>query len=603
MIRIALFFALLMSLAAPVAAQSGEPLPPAEAFRLSAQIEDGETRLRFDIEDGYYLYREHLSAEGPKGEIPIATAPGIVKDDPTFGRVEIYYDTATASLPATDGNVTITWQGCQDEGICYPPQRVSLDAIPASASASAETGASEAGGPFSGPRGMTSAPTSSDADPALPASSGTAGITLAEDRGIAGFEGGAGLVVLTFFGLGLLLSVTPCVFPMFPIVAGMVTGQGKDLTMGRGIALTGTYVVAMAAAFGFLGVVAAWSGQNLQMALQSPWAVGGIAALFVVFALTMFGAFDIALPSALTTRVQRIGGRGGSLGGAAGLGFTSALIVGPCVTAPLAGALLYIARTGDVALGAAALFALGLGQGVPLLAIGAFGAQILPRAGAWMERAKQAFGIVFLGLAIWMIGRIVPGPLALAFWATLLVGTGVFLGALDRLSPEAGGLRRGATSLGLLALLGGGLQAVGAASGAHDPLRPLAVLAGDPSADDPKAVFANVTDSAGLDGALDAATGPSMVYVTADWCTSCRMIERHALADADVQSALADLAPISVDVSDFGPASQALLDELGSVGPPTMVFLDAGRREVPGTRLVGEVGSADMLGSLAGVSR
>ncbi len=594
MTRIALLFAalaaVLMSFPAPAAAKSGPPLHPHEAFRLRAETDSGGTHLYFDIEDGYYLYREHLSAEGPDGDIPITSEPGIVKDDPTFGRVEIYHDAATASVPATDGDVTITWQGCQDEGICYPPQRVSLDAIPTTVPGPAENGSNPR---FSGLRSMTSSP----------APQGSAGITLAEDRGIAGFEGGASLVVLTFFGLGLLLSVTPCVFPMFPIVAGMVTGQGENLTMGRGLTLTGAYVVAMATAFGLLGVAAAWSGQNLQMALQSPWAVGGIAALFVVFALAMFGAFDIALPSALTARVQRIGTRGGSLGGAAGLGFTSALIVGPCVTAPLAGALLYIARTGDVVLGASALFALGLGQGVPLLAIGAFGSQILPRTGVWMERAKQTFGIVFLGLAIWMAGRIVPGPAVLALWAALLVVTGVFLGALDRLSPDAGGLRRAASGLGLLALLGGGLQAVGAASGADDPLHPLARLAGETSADDPKAVFATVTDQAGLDDALDAAPGPSMVYVTADWCTSCRVIERHALADTDVQSALADLDPISVDVSEFGPESQALLDELGSVGPPNMVFLDAERSEVPETRLVGEVGPADMLESLAEVSR
>ena len=567
--------------AAPVTAQSSAPLHPSEAFRLSVKAGDDGTVISFDIEDGYYLYREYLLADGPEGEVPLTTEPGTIKTDPTFGEVEVYYQTATARLPAVEGPVTLTWQGCQEEGICYPPQTVSLATILAGAGGAASS-------------------TTVDEAPAPEVSR----IALATDSGgVPGFEGSAVLIVLTFFGLGLLLSFTPCVFPMIPIVAGMVTGQGKDLSIGRGLSLTGAYVVAMAVAFGLLGVAAAWSGQNLQMALQSPWAVGGIAALFVVLALAMFGAFDIVLPSALTARVQGVGGRSGSLAGAAGLGFTSALIVGPCVTAPLAGALLYIARTGDVALGAGALFALGLGQGMPLLAIGAFGSHILPRAGVWMERAKQAFGIVFVGLAIWMIGRIVPAPVVLALWSVLLIVSGIFLGALDRLASGDGAVRRGAAGVGVLALMAGALQGIGAASGASDPLRPLAVLAGEASTDDPKADFFRVTDGAGLDMALASASGPSMVYVTADWCTSCRVIERNAFADRDVQAALADLDAIEVDVSGFDEESQALLDRLGSVGPPTMVFLDGLRREVPGTRLVGEVGAAEMMTSLGEVRR
>ncbi len=577
--------ALLSVLATMAAAQTAEsPLPASEAFRLSAETVDGSNRLHWEIEEGYYLYRENFSAEGPDGEIPLETAPGVIKDDPTFGTVEVYYDEAVASMPVAAGPVTVTWQGCQDQGICYPPQTATITPTPASADegdGSPGTGAFEA----------------ADA----PADGG--GITLASSEGGIGSlaaQGGAGLVVLGFFGLGLLLAFTPCVFPMFPIVAGMITGQGRTLTAGRGLALTGAYVSAMAAAFGLLGVAAAWSGQNLQLILQSPWAVGAVAALFVALAASMFGLYDIALPSALTSRVQRLGDRGGSFGGAAGLGFTSALIVGPCVTAPLAGALLYIARTGDVALGAAALFALGLGQGVPLLAIGAFGAHVLPRSGAWMAYAKRAFGVVFLGLAIWMIGRIVPGPAVLALWAVLLIATGVFLGGLDRLAPDAGSARRTATAVGVLALLGGGLQAVGAASGANDPLRPLAALGGGgDSGGDAHAAFTRVIDPGGLATALDDAAGaPSMIYVTAEWCTSCRVIERHALADGDVQAALDDLSAIEVDVTEFGADSQSILDTLGAVGPPTMVFLDASRRELPGTRLVGEVGPSDMIDSL-----
>ncbi|MDP2740665.1 MAG: protein-disulfide reductase DsbD [Pseudorhodobacter sp.] len=543
----------------------GAPLQPEEAFLLTATpLPEGGLALEWQIAEGYYLYRDYLAAATPEGTALVLDTPtGITKDDPNFGPSEIYYDAVTARLGAAVGMVNITWQGCQEDGLCYPP-------ISRAVTQAGEILAEAAAAP--------------DADELTLNSDGD---SMVEHLAT---QGGPLLVLASFLGFGLLLAFTPCVFPMFPILAGMLARQGKSLTPGRGALLSGSYVLAMASAFGLLGMVAAWSGQNLQLALQSPLALGIVAGIFVLLALSMFGLFELQLPAVMTARLSRIGGgRRGSVGGAAVLGFTSALIVGPCVTAPLAGGLLYIAQTGDVALGAGALFALGLGQGVPLFIAGTFGARVLPRAGAWMESAKRVFGFVFLGMAIWLGGRLLPGPVELALWAVLLIGAGVFLGAFDRLDIGAGPASRAGKTAGLVATLGGVILAVGAAMGADDPLRPLAGFGRGFAQGKPELVFARTDSPDTLTVALKEAIGPAMIYVTADWCVTCRTIERRVFPDADVQATLGGLTLIKADVTETGPEGRALLDQLGAVGPPTLVFLNAQRSEVAGTRLVGDV--------------
>ncbi len=551
------------------------PLRPEEAFVLTATpLPAGGLALEWQIEDGYYLYRDYLAAATLAGEALVLETPtGITKDDPNFGPSEIYYDTLTARLGETVGTVNITWQGCQEDGLCYPPITRAVT----------QTGEI-----------LSEAAVTPDAGALTLASTG--------DGMVAGLatRGGPLLVLAGFLGFGVLLAFTPCVFPMFPILAGMLARQGESLTPRRGALLSGSYVLAMATAFGLLGMVAAWSGQNLQLALQSPLALAIVAGIFALLALSMFGLFEMQLPAAMTARLSRIGGgRRGSVGGAAVLGFTSALIVGPCVTAPLAGGLLYIAQTGDVALGAGALFALGLGQGIPLFIAGTFGARVLPRAGAWMESAKRVFGFVFLGMAIWLGARLVPGPVELALWAVLLIGVGVFLGAFDRIAATAEPAVRAGKTVGLVALLGGVILAVGAAMGADDPLRPLAGLGSGRDDTGAALEFAQTDSPATLIAALSSTSGPAMVYVTADWCVTCRVIERRVLPDAGVQAALAGLTLIKADVTDTGPEGRALLDQLGAVGPPTVVFLDAARSEMDGTRLVGDV-TVDTLTRSAG---
>lgn len=587
----------LLLLAGFLTVAQAQPLQPQEAFQLSvSQGEDGALVLNWRIADGYYLYRSTFAADAGGQSLPLSLPEGERYEDPYFGEGQIYRDEVTARLAHAGQPVTLHWQGCQQDGICYAPQSVRLDG---------DGRVLEDDAAASAPGWSPQAASSREAGEAA----GTAsGLVLAQDQGLVqglAARGGGALVIVGFLGFGLLLAFTPCVFPMFPIVAGMLAGQGETLTARRGLVLTGAYVLAMAAAFGLLGIAAAWSGANLQMALQSPAAIGVIAVLFVLLALSMFGFYELQMPLALQTRLGRVGGRRGSLGGAMVLGFTSALIVGPCVTAPLAGALLYIAQTGDVTLGAAALFALGLGQGLPLLAIGIFGPRILPRSGGWMEGAKRAFGVIFLGFAIWLAGRVLPGPVTLALWATLLVGAAVFLGALDRLEAGAPPTRRISAALGVLLLFAGLMQGLGAALGAHDPLRPLAPLAGaTAAAPASEAQFAEVTTRAGLDRALASAGGePALLYVTADWCVTCRAIERGPLADPAVHAALSDLATIKLDVSDFNAEAQALMQDLAAAGPPTMIFLDAARAEAQGSRLIGEMDSAALLASIGKIAR
>ncbi|MCZ0963643.1 protein-disulfide reductase DsbD [Paracoccus benzoatiresistens] len=583
-------------------AEPGPPLDPAEAFVLTiTPAPSGDLQVSWNVQPGYYLYRSKIAAEAPNGtSLPLTLPDGEVYDDPWLGRDEIYRTPVAITIPDPQGPTVLHWQGCQQDGICYAPQQAVLEV---DGTIRAEEAVED--DPFGswqadGDVAQSSGPSADDAN-----TSARAGLTLAEGEGLvadlAG-RGGALLVLLGFFGFGLLLSLTPCVLPMVPIVAGMLTRQGQGLTAGRGLALTGAYVIAMAAAFGLLGIVAAWSGANLQAVLQSPAAIGVIAAVFVMLALSMFGLFELQMPAAWQARLSRGTGATGSLGGAAVLGFGSALIVGPCVTAPLAGALIYIAQTGDVALGAAALFALGLGQGVPLLAVGAFGPQILPRRGAWMERVKIGFGVVFIAMAIWLAGRILPGPVVLLLWSVLLTGCGVALGALDRLAPDASRTVRAAAGTGLLLVFAGLIQGIGAAMGADDPARPLAPLADRKTQAVAEAVpFQTVTSQTALETALDGAQ-PALIYVTADWCVTCRAIERGPMSDPHVAAALGDLARIKVDVTDFNAEAQAVMKTLAAAGPPTMIFVDAAGTEAQGSRLIGDVDSADLLASIAQVA-
>ena len=578
---------LLGSLAATPAAAGQVP------FELAAQPAADGIALTWRIAPNVYLYRDKIVIRTPDGtRITPALPAGDIKDDPNFGSTEVYHRAVTATIPnaALHGatRLTIGYQGCAERGICYPPATANLDLD--------RLTVTPAGGDDPAPRiAWPEAPPSSEAPPSpQPAFAPT------EPAGsiLPAMTQGWLPLLLAFAGFGLLLAFTPCVLPMLPIVAGMLTRAGSDMSPARGFALAGVCTLAMAAAYAALGVAAAWSGRNLQAALQTPAALAVMAAVYGALALSSFGLFELQLPARFgATLAGRIGGRAGPLLGAAALGFSSALIVGPCVTPPLAAALLYVAQTGDTVRGAAALFALGLGMGFPLILVGMFGAGILPRAGAWLVTVRSLFGFVFLGLAVLLVARVLPGEIALLLWAALAIGLAAFAGAFDRLDRRSAAAQRYFKAFGLALFVYAASLIVGAAAGGDDPLRPLAAFGGSRSAGAVAVGARTVTSLAGLDAAIADGRSrgkPIMIDFSADWCTACKTMEHEVFADPAVRQRLASVTLIRADVTATDPATTALMRRYDVVGPPTVVFLAADGREITTARTVGEV-SADVF--------
>lgn len=549
-----------------------EPGARQAPFTLDATRDpDLALRLRWTIAAGTYLYRDNIAAADASGrELPVSLPPGEIKDDPNFGPTAVYHGATEAIVPgaalAGMPEVRITYQGCAEKGICYPPI-TRVVAVPA-------PGRHKAAAPEK--------PAVSAGSPAMDAQSRS---------GSGLLSGSLAGVLATFLGLGLLLAFTPCVLPMVPVLAGMLARSGERLSAGRGFVLSGTYALAMALAYGTLGVAAALSGRNLQVALQTPVALGLLAAVFAALALSMFGVFDLSLPAGAASRLSRLSGRRfGALGAAAVMGFTSVLIVGPCVTPPLAAALLTIAQTGDVARGAAALFALGLGMGLPLVAFGTFGAGILPKSGPWLVAAKQAFGVVFLGRAITLVSRLVAPEVTLALWGLLAVGVGVFVGAFDVVAAGTGAIGRMGKSAGIVAVAYGCALLVGAASGGTDPLRPLAGLGQS------QAVRVEdgwtVSSVPAFEAALAAARAegkPVLIEFAAEWCTVCKTNARTVLADAGIRARLKAVSVIRADVTRDDDDTRALMRRFEVVGPPTLILIRPDGGEVREARTEGEL--------------
>lgn len=575
----------------PVASVAQAPIPVGEAFRLGVS-RDAEQGLRLDwtIKPGHYLYREKIAVRTADGQtLLVTTDAGERKDDPIFGPTEIYRDKAQAGisradLPGSATSVDVVYQGCAEKGVCYPPVTKTIDlatsAVRESVEVDAGRGASTslwAQAPKASTPAVTREAKTSGANPAL--------------------TGSLTAMLASFLGFGLLLALTPCVFPMVPILSGMLARSGGTLTARRGFALSSSYVLAMALAYAALGAAAAWSGQNLQAALQTPLALGLMSLIFVGLAASMFGFYELQLPASWTTRLTGAStGRGGSIAGAALLGFGSALIVGPCVTPPLAAALLYVAQTGDLARGAGALFALGLGMGLPLIVFGTFGSGLLPRSGPWLVKVKQAFGFVFIGLAISMISRVIPETTALALWAALAIGTAVFIGALDQISQASGGIIRAGKAAGFALLVYGVALLIGFAGGASDPLRPLAFIGG--AAQQAAALdIRSVTSSAAFDAAVagaQAAGQPVLVAFSADWCVTCKTNERTLFLDPNTQARLQRLTVIKADVTANDGDSRDLMARFAVAGPPTMFLLDAkSGREIGSDRMIGAISLDD----------
>lgn len=638
-------------LSAPSAASAGAtdalPLPPEQAFGFEAIARDGNSLLlRFTPARGYYLYRDKTSLKTDHPAIAAGKPQwprGTAHRDEHFGEVTVFFDQIDVPLPlirasADAAKITLTagFQGCQTDGICYPPmtRKISIDlprgtlataiapraagADPAATTATTPATASAATAAATEPGSPSTAP----ADPASPAATGAfadsggrsdAGAALAatpaaaaatdapadsaaggpaapqaEDSLLAASLAGPDrfLALLTFFGFGLLLAFTPCVLPMVPILSGLIVGQGPGLGARRAFTLSLVYVLANAAVFTIAGVVVGLlgAGSNVQILFQTPWVITVFALVFVALALSSFGLYELQLPARLRNWLSEVSNRqrSGSWLGVAAMGALSSLIVGPCVAPPLAGAVLYISQTGDPLFGGLVLFTLALGMGVPLLVFGVAAGKGLPTSGPWMVAVQRVFGLVFIGMAIWMLSRILPGPLTLALWGALMLGAAVMLALQAR---QAGGdaVRALAWLCALLFGLLGAAQVIGALAGSSDPLRPLAGLRG--GAHPAELPFRKIKSVADLDreiAAARAARQPLLLDFYADWCVACKEMEKYTFPEPQVHRALDGFVLLKADVTANDELDQALMKHLGIIGPPaTLYYIDgAERREL-----------------------
>ena len=601
--------------------QEPEFLEAKDVFRVDATAADnGRTLLRGEIAPGYYLYRHRLSVVGKSGALPLTLSKGKEKVDEFFGRTEVYYNAVDIDIDGGGKTTAVLhWQGCADAGICYPPQTMQVElpfvakaaatpSSPSEAEAKTVPAATAKNAPQAAPAAAAVATmmltTTSPVTPSVVLESAAAPVPTAtgEDQQLASQLASASLAtsIAVFVGMGLLLAFTPCTLPMIPIISSLIVG-GQPAPR-RALALSIAYVLPMALTYAALGVAAGLAGANLQAVLQNPWLLGAFAAVFVVLALSMFGAFELQLPGWLSHRLERAGRQrqGGTLAGAAVLGLLSALLVGPCMTAPLAGALLFIGQSGSALTGGLALFALGLGMGIPLLLIAVFGARILPRPGAWMDRVKAVFGYVMLALAISMLARVLAPAIVLALWGAWLLAVAVGLVAI--VAPAGSRTVRKwlprylavTSAVWALALM------VGGASGASDPWRPLAGfgagVANAQAATGVSYVQVKTADDVARRIAEAGARGQwTLVDFYADWCVSCHVIEREVFGDAQVAQVLAGMQVLRPDVTANDAADQELLRSWQVAGPPTLLLIGPDGLERRDQRTIGEIDADKFL--------
>lgn len=573
-----------------------ELLQPEQAFRFFASVKNANTlHVNWEIAQDYYLYREKIqlalvNAEGVQlGAYSIPS--GTPKHDEAFGQVEIFhnelgFDVSLMRSNAAAQGITLEakYQGCADRGVCYPPMSKTIKLeLPLAQ----ETGVQ-------------------------PASAESGQVLSEQDRIVQSLhKDSLAMTLLSFFGFGLLLSLTPCIFPMIPILSGIIVGHGHRITTSRAFLLSLSYVVASALTYTVFGILAALFGSNLQATFQQPWIIALFSAVFVVLSLSMFGFYHLELPKSLQVKLHNSSERhrDGSLWGAAIMGALSSLIVGPCVAAPLAGALIFIGQTGDVVLGGSALFVMGLGMGLPLLLLGASAGKFLPKAGNWLNSTKAVFGVIMLAVAVWMLSRILPPEVTMLLWAMLLIMPSIYLSATDLLPQPCSGWRKLFKGIGLMMLAYGLLILIGFSMGNNNPLKPLQGFAANNDnmpAKEQGIQFERVASLAELDAKVRQAAAshkPVMLDFYADWCISCKEMEAYTFTDPRVKASLAGFVLVQADVTENSADDKALLAKFNLIGPPAILFFGTDRKEIAAQRVVGYQDADVFIATLQQVKR
>ncbi len=559
------FLSILLLFASTVKAE--EFLEPEKAFKVKAQmISKDQVRITYTIADAYYLYRERLKFAAQGAQLGAIQLPaGKVKFDETFQKdVETYYRELVVQIPVkatVDFQLKLELQGCADAGLCYPPMELTL------------------------PVAVADIANNSGATPQAAQDSG-------ELSSIADAlqSGRLSLIIPLFLLLGLGLSLTPCVLPMVPILSFIIVGEGAAVKRSRGFFLSLSYVLGMALVYTSLGVAAGLLGEGLSAALQNPWVLSAFAFFMIVLSLSMFGVYQLQMPAAIQTRLTYFseGQRNGKMAGVFLMGAISALIVGPCVAAPLAGALVYISQTKNVVVGGTALFSLAMGMGVPLLMVGISAGSLLPRAGVWMEQIKRFFGVLMLAMAIWMVSPVLPPVIQMSAWAILLIGYGV-----HQLVFYKGKIF--SKMIAILCVIGGGVQLLGLATGGRDALAPIAHLTGNVQ----HVQFQRVKSSAELDTILAQSNGKIvMLDFYADWCVSCKEMEKLTFVEPRVKAQLDQILLLQVDVTANNADDKVLLKRFGLFGPPGIIFFGTDGKEISNTRVIGYQNADKFLNSL-----
>lgn len=579
-------------------------LDPEQAFKPSIQVQNNVILLHWTIADGYHLYRDRIKvglADTDAKIVSGAIPNGKVVDDPGFGKTQVFYHELNTKVDihpgSKDSAIFIAGsQGCADAGLCYPPMKNAwkvnfktgaVEPLKTAPKTKLESLVSLA----NGVKPTANTTNQSAESPAPVQRSQTDAITHELQTG------SLWTIILGFLVIGLLLAFTPCVFPMIPILAGIIAGQGEKITTRKAFVLSVVYVLAMAVTYTVAGILAGLFGSNLQAAFQNPWILTAFAGIFVALAFSMFGFFELQLPSSLQSKIMQVQNQqqGGTLVGVAIMGLLSALIVGPCMAPPLAGALIYIGQTGDAVLGGTALFAMSIGMGLPLIIVGTLGGKFLPRAGAWMDAVKNVFGVLMLGVAIWMLERIIPDIVAQMLWGMLLIGSAVYLNATDPLKEAASGWSRLWKTLGVIMLIWGALILVGVAAGGKGSVfTPLAGLSmgsqGAATQNSASLTFTPIKNLEELNSKLAQAKAegkPVMLDFYADWCVSCKEMEHNTFSDPTVISRLKPFMLLQANVTANNADDKALFKRFGVLGPPTIVFFNAKGDELKAQQVVG----------------